>query len=317
MQREFTLGQIVDAVVTGYEIGGRMGEALRIRPGMHVDASWPSLGVAAAMVGLQGGNAAQALAAIEIAASQVPFSLYLPVEQGADGRNTYLGHAAWLGSFAASAALAGVSAPSGAVARFADLALARQEPRMAPKGEYLIREAYLKPFAAVRHVHYGALAALELRAECADTRAIEAIDLAIYPEAVTYCANRAPRSPIQAQFSLSFGLAAALRFGALDAPVYRSPQFEDAELRRLESLVRMRADEALGAGGARAATLSLRTGNRCLTKRVDGVPAVTREECRAKFLGNAVPSLDPAAASALAERILNGAETEALRLELA
>ncbi len=311
-QRDFTLGRTLDAIVTGYEIGGRMGEALRIRPGMHVDASWPALGVAAGVVRLLDGSAAEALAAVEIAASQLPFSLYLPIEQGADGRNTYLGHAAWLGSFAAFSAMAGIAAPSGAVARYAELALDLHEPRISGKHEYVIREAYLKAFAATRHIHYGALAALQLRSEIADTRSIEAIELAVYPEAVTYCGNRAPRSSIQAQFSLSFGLAAALRFGRLDAAVYRAPDFDDAELRRLESLVKIRSDEHLGAAGARAAVLAVRAGKVSAEKRVTAIPPLTREECRAKFMKNASRL---GAARAVADRVLDGSETEKLRIE--
>ena len=316
MPRGLTLGQMLDALVTGYEIGGRMGEALRIRPGMHVDASWPALGVAAGTVRLLGGSAGEALSAVEIAACQVPFSLYLPVEQGADSRNTYLGHAAWLGAFAAFAAIAGSKAPSGAIERFASLALGLQgELSMAPESEYVIREAYLKSFAAVRHVHYGALAALRLRDEIPDLTAIESIELAIYPEALTYCANRAPRSAIQAQFSLSFGLAAALRFGRLGPEAYRAPQFDDAQLRRLESMVKIRADESFGANGRRAAALAIRAGELILEQRVDAIPPLTREQCRGKFVANALPRLGAAAAGALADQILTAPETEKLRIE--
>jgi 2-methylcitrate dehydratase PrpD len=313
-EREIMLGRILDAVVTGYEIGGRMGEALRIRPGMHVDASWPALGVAAGVVRLLGGSSDQGLAAVEIAASQIPFSLYLPVEQGADSRNTFLGHAAWLGGFAAFAAMAGSTAPCGAVARFAELALGSDELRWAPKGEYVIREAYLKAFAAVRHVHYGALAALHLKEELPDTRAIRAMELAIYPEAITYCGNRAPRTPIQAQFSLSFGVAAALRFGRLDSEVYRAPLFDDPDLRRLEQLVGMRADQCLGENAQRAATLAIRTDTQELEKRIDAIPPLTAEDCRAKFMKNAA-RLGVARASTLAEAILSGPENRKLRIE--
>jgi 2-methylcitrate dehydratase PrpD len=178
----------------------------------------------------------------------------------------------------------------------------------------VIREAYLKAFAAVRHVHYGALGALSLRNDVPDLDAIRAIELAIYPEAMTYCANRAPRTAIQAQFSLSFGLAAALRFGRLDPEVYRPPLFDDARLRRLEQRVELRADERLGQGGARAATLAIRTDTQKLEKRIDAIPPLTAEECRAKFLKNTA-RLGDARASALAEAILNGSETRKLRIE--
>ena len=73
---------------------------------------------------------------------------------------------------------------------------------MAPAGAWLIEEGYLKPFAAVRHVHYGAAAALEWRRRMAGevggvaAGTIEAITLSIYEEGRTYCGNRAPVTAI-------------------------------------------------------------------------------------------------------------------------
>ena len=300
------LPELVDAVIAGYEVGGRMGETLRIKAGMHVDAGWPALGVAAAVTRLRGGSADAAVAAVDLAASQLPFGLYLPIEQGADGRNTYLGHAAWLGAYCALAVESGVRAPSGAVRRQAELALgATTLPDTAPHGEYLILEAYLKPFAAVRHVHYGAQAALELRGKVSGR--IEEIELSIYPEALRYCGNRAPRTPIEAQFSLSFGVAAALRFGRLDAQVYRLPEFEDAELRRLEALVAIREGPAAG----RFAKLALNDAGDWLECRIDAVKGdasmpFTRDDCLAKFLAGSAARLGEDGARALAATILDG-----------
>jgi 2-methylcitrate dehydratase PrpD len=296
--RDKSVGELLDAVIAGYEIGGRMGEALRIRPGMHVDACWPGLGAAAAVVRLGGGTARQARDAIEIAASQLPFSLYLPVEQGADARNTYLGHAASLGTFAARAALAGFDAPRGAVERFSELALGRKLPPLTHDG-YVILEGYLKRHAAVRHVHYGAEAALRLRPRL--SARISRIRLSVYPEAMTYCGNRAPRTPIQAQFSLSFGVAAALRFGRLDADLYQGAAFEDAELRRLEALVEIEA----AATDRRQATLSVDG----LEEHVGELAPMTSAEVRDKFRKTAGAHVD---AERVAAALLDGPESQSL-----
>ncbi len=297
-----TLQALVDAVITGYEVGGRMGARLRIRPGMHVDASWPSLGVAAAVVRLLGGAPAVAQAAIEIAAAQIPFSLYLPVAQGADARNTYLGHAAWLGAYAAQCALAGVQAPRGAVDEFAKLALGGTGAPLDAPG-YVLLDGYLKPFAAVRHVHYGALAALRLLPRLGKLSEVRRIALSIYPEAIAYCGNRAPQAPIQAQFSLSFGVAAALRFGRLDADAYRAPAFEDAGLRRLEALVEISSHGR----DARDATLEVDG----LRERVDSIP-MREAEAEAKFLRNAAPALGEARAREIADALLRRPENQPL-----
>jgi 2-methylcitrate dehydratase PrpD len=300
LKRDATLGKLVDAVVAGYEVGGRMGEALRIRPGMHVDACWPALGAAAGVARLCGGTARQARDAVEIAASQLPFSLYLPVEQGADGRNTYLGHAAWLGAFAARAAFAGCDAPRGAVERFSELALGRPLPPLSGDG-YVILDGYLKRFAAVRHVHYGAEAALRLRQKIDLTR-VSSIQLSVYEEAITYCGNRAPRTPIQAQFSLSFGVAAALRFGRLDSSVYQAPAFDDAGLRRLEALVELVGQHT----DHRQATLTVDG----MQEHVDELAPMTSAEVREKFLKSASSC---ATAERLASALLDGPESQFLR----
>ncbi len=283
--------EVVAAYLAGYEIGGRMGESLRIAPGMHVDGAWPAFGVAAAVVKLLGGSAAQALAAIRIAACQMPYSLYLPIAQGASARNVYLSHASQLGLLAASAALGGIAAPQGALEELRSRALAAA-PRgapLAPPGEWLIAETYLKPYAAVRHVHYGAASAIALRPKLADRLgAISRIRLATYAEALTYCGNRAPQSAIQAQFSLSYGVACALATGALDPGSYDRKNLERKEIRALEAKVGLSEDKKLTTAGRRGATLVIELAGRKFEhaiERVTGDPSMpmTRAELLAKF----------------------------------
>ncbi len=277
-------GDWLRAVIAGYEIGGRLGEVLRIAPGMHVDAYWPGLGVAAAAVRLGGGSAAQALSAIRIAGCQLPHSLYLPVTHGSEARNTYLAHAAQLGLLAASAALAGITAPKSG------------KEDVAPSGEWLLLEGYLKRFAAVRHVHYGAAAALALRPRLAHRlRDIARIELHIYAEALAYCANRAPARPIQAQFSLSYGLARALASGDLSPDAYSDSALGDPLVRALEAKVELFENTAL----TRAGRLAIELEGERLEHAVDDLPAMTREEVVGKFAD--YTKLPPAAAARLVD----------------
>jgi 2-methylcitrate dehydratase PrpD len=243
--RQRTFGQVLAAIVAGYEVGGRAGEALRIGPGTHVDATWPALGVAAAAVRLCGGTASQALAAVRIAGCQIPRSLYLPVKAGAEARNTYLPHAAQLGLLAAQAAMADIGAPAGVLDEL------RAGSFAAPR-EWLILEGYLKPFAAVRHVHYPAAAALELRPKLAHRlREISRLEIATYAEALTYCSNRAPVQAIQAQFSLSYGTAHALVAGRLDPDAYSDQALRDPLVRSLEEKCELREDPGIPGRGVR------------------------------------------------------------------
>jgi 2-methylcitrate dehydratase PrpD len=306
-----TLGVLLRALVVGYEVGGRAGEIWRIRPGMHVDGSWHALGAASACAMLTGGDAARAA---RIAACQIPFSLYRPLAFGMTGRNSYACHAALLGVISSSAAAAGSDAPPGGLTEARRLALLRDDPavRAAP-GIWLIEEAYIKPFAGVRHAHYGAAAAIEARSRLPDIGAITAIRLEVYGEALRYAANRGPATPIAAQFSLSFGVAAALRFGDLSPDAYRA--LDDPELRRLEGLVELAEDVSMTFANRRAARLSVTVPQGVVRVEVDSVPgdpgrAMSEAEIEAKFLRMAA-EID--GAPAIAERVLRG-ESDALLL---
>lgn len=289
--KPFPLDDVLAAYVTGYEVGARLGESMRVGPGMHVDGAWPCFGVAAAVVRLLGGNAAQALAAIRIAACQMPYSLYLPVAAGANARNTYLSHSAQLGILAASAALGGIAAPAGALEELRARALAGAPPGppLAPPGEWLILESYLKPYAAVRHVHYGAAAAQALRKDIRDRlEEIRGIELSTYAEALAYCGNRAPRSPIQAQFSLSYGVACMLATGELVPDSYGVKLLGSPEIRNLEEKIKLAENTSLTHSGKRGATLSIEFGGEIRMLAVESIAGdpdlpMTRDEILAKF----------------------------------
>jgi len=320
LARDASLAAVLDALVTGYEVGARAGAWLRIRPRMHVDGNWPALGVAAGVARLLGLDATACACAVDVAACQLPTSLYLPVTAGCTARNTYLGHAATLGIDAAYAAAAGIDAPGDAAAHYAEhFSAAAQTAPVDADGEWIL-DAYLKPFAAVRHVHYGATAARALRARLGGvTRDIRRLRLSIYQEAVTYCGNRAPHTVIQGQFSLSFGLAAMLCFGDLGPDAYAPGRFDDAELRRLESLVEIAIDPQLTREGRRGATLVLDRGAGEASETVGVIPGdpqcpLDDAQVAAKFVRYASGGrLDAAAAARFAQALLHGPADAALR----
>ena len=304
------LDATTDALALAYEVGARAGGWLRIRPGMHVDGNWPALGVAAGVARIIGLDAEGIVRAIDIAACQLPTSLYLPVASGKTARNTYLAHSAQLGMLAAQSAQAAIGAPDEALQVYADqYAAASPDPWPGPEDD-LILDAYIKPHAAVRHVHYGAEMARSMREELkGQTGAISRIALSTYREATVYCGNRAPRTPIQAQFSLSFGIAAMLRFGVLDATVYRGERFDDAEMRRLEALVAISIDPALEAAGRRGGSLMVSSGYHDLDRDVRAIPGdpsmpLSAEEVVAKFMRYCEPRVPNEKAFVFANAIL-------------
>ncbi len=271
---------------------------LRIPPGLHVDGTWGTFAAAAArLLGLSPETTRTALLA---AACQLLWSLYLPIAEGATARNSYVGEAARCGLSQALAA-AGITAPEAAISTFHRLALGGEgeAPSLAPPGQWLIAEGYLKPFAAVRHVQYGAEAACRWRRDAAppDTRAITALRLEVYGEAIKYCGNRASAPAIQAQFSLSYGLAWALVAGDLGADACRAENLADPEVRRLEALIELAEVPGWDAAGTRAARLTVSDATGPRTIHVEDVPGertqpLSAEAVLAKFTRYAGGTLD-------------------------
>jgi len=310
--RSSSLGELLVALRLGYEVGARAGGWLRIRPGMHVDGNWPAIGVAAGAARLMGLKPEGIWQALNIAACQLPASLYAPIRSGDMARNTYLAHCAQLGLLAAISAQGGITAPTDAMIQYAiGHAAPIDTPTPSPEHDFLL-ESYLKPHAGVRHAHYGLEAAIQIRTRIGvEPSAITAIRLEVYEEAATYAGNRAPARPLTGQFSLSLAVAAGLRFGEMGPEIYRPDRFNDPELRRLEALTEVLARPELGASGARTAILTVEAGARAERERVDSIAGgperpLSRETVTAKFIRYAAAHTSPERARHFAEALLAG-----------
>jgi 2-methylcitrate dehydratase PrpD len=309
MSADARLGAVLFAAVAGYEIGGRLGEVWRIRPGMHVDGTWGTISAAVAARMFDEPDADALTSTVEAASCTLPASLYAPVRAGATMRNLYAGQAVSRGIEVASALAAGVTAPASATAEVVGLNF---RPDLlgpvAHPGEWIVLQGYLKPFAAVRHVHYGAQAALEWRRRHGgETRGISGLHLVVYPEAYTYCGNRAPETAIQAQFSLTYGLAHALVRGTLGPEAYAQETLGDSEIRRLEALVEVDANGRFDRGRGACLFVERPTGRTEVS--VSSVPGdadnpMSLKDVHAKFLAYVGPRIGSDGAAALAGRIL-------------
>ena len=135
------------------------------------------------------------------------------------------------------------------------------------------------------------------------------IVLSTYREATIYCGNRAPATPIQAQFSLAFGIASMLRFGVLDAGAYRGGRFTDPEVRRLEALVEIEIDPAFETSNRRGGSLLVSAGYRDVERDVRAIPGdpsmpLSAEEVAAKFMRYAEASVPNEKAFVFANAVL-------------
>jgi len=278
---------------------------------MHVDGTWGIIAAAAAASALLDVRTREGfVAAVEAAACMIPASLYVPARQGATTRNLYAAQAVSRGIEVALAMAAGITAPRLAISEAAALTFnPDQAAALTPPGTWLVLEGYFKAFAAVRHVHYGAQAALDWRAAFdTQTQSITAIRLQTYPEAVTYCGNRAPATAIQAQFSLTYGLAHALARGSLGPEAYDPNTLTNDEVRRLESLVVVEGTGQFTTGRGAYLTIT-RNGEETSAEveRVDGDPdqPMAPLDVIAKFESFAAPRLGTSSATALADRLVN------------
>ncbi len=305
---ESTLGEVLRAIVFGYEIGGRFGEALRVRPGMHVDGGWGSLASTAAACRLLDADLRTTQDALAMAACQMPCSLYLPVAEGCTARNTYSAHGAAMGIFYAKSAVAGITAPAGAFDAANVLNFSAKQSGASALNDtedFYILEGYLKPYAAVRHVHYGVACAERWRRDNpgADPGEIEAIELQTYREAATYCGNRRPKTPIQAQFSLTYGLAYALRTGKLTPDAYLPKALENEEQRELESRIRVTVSPDIRDRGA---VLRLRAGGRSQSYRVESISGdIDRPMSAGQVIAKAREYMTPVIGAERSRRIID------------
>ena len=135
--------------------------------------------------------------------------------------------------------------------------------------------------------------------------------LSVYEEATVYCGNRAPLTPLQAQFSLSFGVAAMMKWGRLDPWVYKEPQFSNEQVKSLEALLKVEVNPVWTQQLTRAAhlTVDLKDGTQ-LSKTILAVPGdlqipFTKEALVAKFVDYCHGSLSIEQANAWATELLD------------
>lgn len=284
-ERRATFEEVLTAIVWGYEIGARAGEAMRIRPGLHVDGTWGLFASVAAAARVLDLSETVCLEALGAAACQVPASLYAPVRAGKTARNTYAAHAALTSVLLAEGAAAGITAPvdvfDEAAKQLGSGSALHEDSTWPAEGDFLILQGYFKPYASVRHAHYAVEAALQWRARHgSDTQQIRRVIIETYQEAITYCGIRAPAVAIQAQFSLSYATAHALRTGGLGTDAYTAAALTDPEQRRLESLIELRADPSIAGRAARLRVETAAGEQVCFVDSVDGDPDRPFDETR-------------------------------------
>ncbi|MGW9350676.1 MmgE/PrpD family protein [Nocardiopsis flavescens] len=321
--RGATLGELVTAVIAGYEVADRIGEALH--PGATPRGWFPTAaayGGAAAAARAAGGGAGRIERALGLVAFHVPAVTLESIFAGVTGKPAFAGQIARTGAWAALASGAGLGGWDGVLDHpRGPLALMAGEPRplsVDDLGErWSLTEVHQKRFAACRHTHAAAQAAVELATARGlgpgDLRSVEAEVYDVAAELVDRPVHGAPTAAA-ATLSLQYVLACAVRHGTVHGSHYTPERLADPDVLALASRVRVRTAPDLQAAYPESTpariTVTTADGER-FTHGVDvpvgdGRSPLEEGEAEAKFLAYTEPVVGADAARAALDAVLSG-----------
>ncbi|HLJ59159.1 MAG TPA: MmgE/PrpD family protein [bacterium] len=323
-ERERISGRcLLDAIVCGYEVGARVGEALG-QPHYHF---WHTTGTAGTFAAAAAGAVVLRLSPDATLhalgnAGTLCAGLWEFLADGAMSKTLHAGRAAETGVLCALLARDGFTGASaileGEKGVLRSMAGGGRPEHLTARlgGALRIDENSFKLHAACGHTHPAVDAALELRRLGVRPSEIAAIRVGTFRTAIEVTAIRDPRNPYQAKFSLPFCVALALARGRVGLGEFTEAAIGDPDLRALAdrvSLVEEAACNRAFPGRWQATVTVTRTNGRRETVRVEaprGTPQnpASRDELRDKFAGLCDGRLDRARRDALVDAVDHLAE---------
>lgn len=316
---ETTYGELLRAIVLGYELFAAVGAALNpahLQRGFHTTATIGPLAGALAGGVVAGLDAPRLTAALGLAGLQGA-GLFEAAHGGHGAKPFQVGRATAAGVTAVQLALAGLAGPTTVLEGEAGLLRAMGDdaddatPPTAPT--WAIRDIYLKRHPACRHTHPTIDLALDLAAQHAEgIGAIEQVTVETYATAERICGIREPADEGQVRFSIPFLVATALTRGRVQVEDLAGDALADERVRALSRRVSVTVADEIEARyprerGSRL-TLTLADGRRIAAEQYGSIgdPArpLSPDHVRAKFraLGEAV--LPAGEISALGDAVL-------------
>lgn len=243
------------AMIAGYEVMLRVGAA--VTPAhyqiWHTTATTGVFGSVVAAGRLLGLNPEQMTWAFGNAGT-MSAGLWEFLQDGAMSKYLHAGKAAASGVMAASFARHGLSGASrileGKQGFFAGYARQKVDPAIFADFDenYRLDKVSFKPYPCCRHTHSAIDCALDLHRRCGDqTDAIRKIELRTYKAAAQVAGNENPTEARQAQFSLKYVVAAALKNGRVTLDEFAPEMLADSSLRSLMGKATVQVDAALDA----------------------------------------------------------------------
>ncbi len=287
----------LSAMVTGYEVGSRLGAASKLRASMHPHGTWGTVGAAAACARAAGLDAKAMRETINIGASLTIATSKQTMLEGGLVRNVYAGLANRHGLLALQLAESGFTGErDGPGSLFGKIVSERFDTAevLSELGQtWHVMQNYFKLHSCCRYNHgtLDAIDAMAMRGALPDPEQIACIQVTSYNLAAELN-DQAPRNTLAAKFSVPFAVATRLVHGSSAMASFswdavRNPrvlalaqkvsvQEDPAMTRRLPQERPARVVITLKSGG----TLSAEAG----VNRGDDAAPYTRDELRGKFM---------------------------------
>jgi len=312
-QRQAGGAATLTAFIAGFETVCRLGRALaptHFAAGWHVSATAGTIGAAAGCARLLGLDAAATARALSLAATQ---AAGLQAVFGSMAKSLNIGRAAANGLLAARLAAAGFEAPADAIERDKGFARATggaldAAAALADAPGVLMRQNLFKHHASCFMTHAPVAACRALRARPGfDLKAITEVTVEVEPRFHRVAAIEAPRTGLEAKFSLRFTAALALAGAPTGDPaLYSAATAARADLVALRDRVTVAWREDMPETAARV-VIAFADGRRDVAEADVGTPPADlqaeEDALRAKFQALAAPVLG-ARAGALAAALL-------------
>lgn len=248
-----TLGHILLAMLHGYEVAARFGEAYAVPNGEHVDGTWGTIAATITACTLLNATPEQTIGAMNAARCQMSRSLFAPVKAGSQSRLLYSGLAATRGMDLAIASIADFHGPDPLI----DLSIDHSQRwphdlNLETRNPLSIEESYVKLLPGARHLHYAMEAALAWRREKGYAKGKHLVEkewpksilVKTYPEAEKYCSLAKPNNRIQAQFSLQYATCITLLTGETNGIIFSDAYLNLCALQRFLDRTQLCSDRS-------------------------------------------------------------------------
>ena len=266
--REVTGRALLSAIAIGYEVGGRVAIATRLRPAMHTHGNWGTICAAVAVARLQEARPAAMRHAINIAANLGLATSRRTMLEGGSVRNAFAGVSGQMGVLAGDLLAAGFTGDRDGVGEvFGRVVSDSFDTSALTAGlgdRWEVTRNYFRLHSCCRYNH-AALDGLDMiRADAPDLDldAIESIEVETYSLAAELN-DPEPQNSLASKFSIPFALATSLWNSHAGVESFTTKNVLNPNIRALASKVRIVEVPALTAQlpDKRPARVTLRFSN--------------------------------------------------------